>query len=92
MGEWETCWNCGSHTVKVKTLLTTGGYPKYHMTCTKCNSFWVKNHDTCGVPIIKHLINYHIEEKYGDTWHLKCPSCASESLAKQIIAESKSDV
>lgn len=83
MGEWKTCWNCGSHSVKVKTLLTIGGYKKYYMTCTKCNAFWVNNHDTCGVPIIKHLINYHIEEKYGDTWHLKCPSCASAQLARQ---------
>ena len=84
MEEWKTCWRCGSNSVEVKTLYTIRGYPKYHMTCNKCNSFWVKNHDQCGKTIIKHPVNYHIEKDYGLTWDLECPSCKSRLLAIEI--------
>lgn len=86
MEEWKTCWNCGSNSVEIKTLFTAGGKLKYHMTCNKCKSFWVKNHDyNCvNTMIIKHLINYHIEEEHGSTWNLKCPSCESYLLTNKI--------
>ena len=77
----ERCWQCGSKNIKVTTLFTGGGYPKYHMRCCECDSFWVKNHcynSRCHSPIIKHMINYHIEQEYGSTWKLLCPSCGSK--------------
>ena len=90
MGEWKTCWRCGSNSVEVTTLLTAGNKQKYHMSCNQCNSFWVKSHDySCGETIIKHLINYHIEEDYGSTWKLQCPTCESERLANRVKGRKK---
>ena len=91
MGAWNTCWNCGSNSVEVEELFTAGGYYKFYMTCKNCKSFWVKNHDKCGTPIIKHLNNYHIEEKYGEPWKLCCPSCVSQRLTEQILAKEREE-
>ena len=71
---WHVCWHCGSTNVAVKTLYTRGGYAKYHLTCNDCHAFWVKNHDECGTPIIKHMFNYFVEWD-RNTWHLRCPIC-----------------
>lgn len=73
--DWKECWSCGSNDVTIKELYTVSGYLKFHMHCNKCGSFWVKNHcGECGNPIIKHYVNYQIEDK-KNTWHLRCPRC-----------------
>ena len=80
-GYRKKCWICGSDNVIVKCLQTSGGFPKYHMTCKNpaCNAFWVENH--CSETIChhrefgKHLNNYLEESIAGNCWLVKCPIC-----------------
>lgn len=76
MDQWEICWECGSK-VKKEILTTFGGRPKYYMHCKNCGAFWVKSH--CGnctnKLLIKHAINYHMEEINGKPWYVLCPAC-----------------
>lgn len=86
--DWKECWSCGSNDVTIKKLYTHAGYAKYHMHCNKCGSFWVKNHcRQCGNSIIKHFVNYQIEEK-RNTWHLRCPRC---KMNKSIVVDPKTE-
>ena len=77
MDKWkDTCWQCGSNTVNVKTPDTAGGYLKYYMKCPQCGAFWVKNHcyNCHDVKLIKHSTNYHVEIN-NQTWYVHCPKC-----------------
>ena len=78
MGQWKICWECGSH-AKKEPHSTIGGRPKYYLRCQNknCGAFWVKTH--CGNCsndlIIKHAVNYHLEETNGKPWYVLCPAC-----------------
>lgn len=88
--DWKECWSCGSNDVTIKKLYTQAGYAKYHIHCNKCGAFWVKNHcSECGNSIIKHYVNYQIEEE-RNTWLLRCPRCKMNKKNTMAV-DSKSD-
>ncbi len=75
LGCWTICWECGSDLVDVTPLLTKGKYEKYYMRCEKCGAFWVKTHcHSCHNHLIKHYINYHVEQS---KWLVRCPNCGN---------------
>lgn len=88
-GYRKKCWLCGSDDVTVKCLQTSGGFPKYHMTCKNpaCKAFWVENH--CSETIChhkefgKHLNNYLEESTAGDCWLVKCPIYEHDGRSRQ---------
>ena len=96
-GYRKKCWLCGSDDVVVKCLQTSGGFPKYHITCKNpaCNAFWVENH--CSETICehkefgKHLINYLEESSPGYCWLVKCPICEHDGRQKQDMYIDKYD-
>ena len=78
LGQWKNfCWQCGSEDVDVEPHKTAGDYKKFYMRCNKCGSFWVKTHCHkigCNIDLVKHFINYHVEEQ---AWFVTCPKCGS---------------
>lgn len=70
------CWECGSSIDEnsINELSLKKGY-KYHMCCSNCGHFWVKNHCAAhGHTLIKHVYhNYH--ELEDGLWYVKCPEC-----------------
>ena len=82
MEDWEECWNCGSHSIKMEIHYTRSGYKKYYYYCNDCHAFWVKTHcDTCHKTIMKHYKNYFIETNHN-AWHVQCPHCSPFSHIK----------
>ena len=77
MGKWKICWECGAAEVEVEEKITSGGYPKYYLRCKNCGEFWVKTHchHCSNKLIIKHSVNYHVEEINKSPWYILCPSC-----------------
>lgn len=80
LGEYTTCWACGSIDVKKEELFTKGDRKKYYFTCNHCKSFWVKTHcDHCeNTLIVKHDLpqkQYH--KLTSDKWMVHCPVCDS---------------
>lgn len=76
--EYDICWNCGSNDVQEELKYTNGNKEKYHYTCNKCGSFWVKNHCICNSSnkLIKHDIpqrQYH--KQNGSKWMVYCSIC-----------------
>lgn len=78
LGQWKNfCWQCGSEDVEFESRKTAGDYEKFYMHCNKCGAFWVKTHCQklgCNVDLIKHFINYHVEQS---AWFVVCPKCGS---------------
>lgn len=81
--EYNICWTCGDINPDIEELNTYGSKIKYHLTCKKCGSFWVKNHCAkCSCDkIIKHDLpqkQYH--ELTKEKWMLKCPKCGYDGI------------
>ncbi len=78
LGQWKNfCWQCGSEDISVESHKTAGDFDKFYMRCNKCGSFWVKTHCHrigCNVDLVKHFINYHVEEQ---AWFVVCPKCGN---------------
>lgn len=75
---WKICWECGKVDNDPISAKTNGGYPKYHMHCSKCKEAWVKNHCFAkGDNLVKHMVNYHTELNSGYPWYVICPICGN---------------
>lgn len=80
---YSTCWQCGeSEDIEVYSRSTKGGYPKFHIYCKKCDSFWVKSHcRSQGHKLVKHITSYHYRNpEKDDIWWVKCPKCSNGDL------------
>ena len=77
MNQWKICWECGSSDVEINEF-NPGRYEKYHLGCKKCGAFWVNNycsHCSTRTTLIKHVVNYHIEQIEDYRWLVHCPKC-----------------
>lgn len=87
--DYEHCWKCGAHKndVEIITAYTQAGLKKYHLTCQKCDNFWVKVHCRNGHTLIKNINNYHKQGDNKDAWFVICPKCFDGDRNLQSVLE-----